>query len=222
IFRRARLAILIAGYIGNGITSHDITKLELAYTRFTEMCDFSEQAEWYLGLAYMDCILELQDWSAFEAFVLESKLRSDECFLQGICLRLEQIAATQRNGVHDGAIEFLQALVAGSTKMVQETARAALKRLGIIDGSGRDSNGSAQYKSKSQSDQPTSQAHRDSLPPVWDPVWHTATRSTLLKAVQQKERAKANIDEMPGHFNKIIENMAISSSLDDVHEALQS
>ncbi|KAF9081485.1 hypothetical protein BGX27_004881, partial [Mortierella sp. AM989] len=222
IFRRARLAILMAGDIAGGISSADIGKFESAYNNFTAMCDFSVQAEWYSGLAYVDCILEFQNWSAFEAFVLESKFKSDECFLQGICLRLEQIAVIQRNGVHDGAIEFLQALAADSTKMVQKTAQAALMRLRVIDSSGRDLKDSAQHMSKSHSDQPISQVHQDNLPPVWDPVWHTATKSVLLKAVQQNERAKVNIDEMPGQFTKMIENMAIPSSLDDVHEALQS
>ncbi|KAF9081388.1 hypothetical protein BGX27_004951, partial [Mortierella sp. AM989] len=211
------------------------------------MCDFSVQAEWYSGLAYVDCILELQNWSAFEAFVLESKLNSDECFLQGICLRLEQIAATQRNGIHDGAIGFLQALAAGSTKMVRRTAQAAFKRLEDIDSSRCDLKDSAQHMPKTHSDQPISQVHRDSLPPVWDPAWHTTTRSTLLKAVQRKERANVNLDKMPSqldginqsiksssdetaaelnmantNIDKIIKNIAIPSRLDDVHEALQS
>ncbi|KAF9079015.1 hypothetical protein BGX27_007268, partial [Mortierella sp. AM989] len=106
--------------------------------------------------------------------------------------------------------------------MVQETARGVFKRLGAIDSSGRDLKDSAQHMSKSHSNQPISQVHRDSLPPIWDPVWHTATRSIHLKAVQRKERTKANIDEMPGQFAKIIENMALPSSPGDVHEALQS
>ncbi|KAF9079573.1 hypothetical protein BGX27_006233, partial [Mortierella sp. AM989] len=100
--------------------------------------------------------------------------------------------------------------------MVQETARAAIKRLGVIDSSGRDSKDSAQRMSKSHSDQP------DSLPPVWDPVWHSATGSILLKTIQQRERAKANIDEMPGQLSKTVNNMAIPTCLGDVYEALQS
>ncbi|KAF9081303.1 hypothetical protein BGX27_004989, partial [Mortierella sp. AM989] len=176
-----------------------------------------------------------------------SKLKSDEYFLQGICLRLEQIAATQRNGVHDGAIEFLKALAADSTKMVQKTAWTAFKRLGDIDSSGRNLMDSAQHMPKSHSDQPISQVHRDSLPPVWDPVWHTATGSTLLKAVQRKKRANVNLDKLPSqldiinqsikpssdettvesnmtntNIDKVIKNRAITSSLDDVNEALQS
>ncbi|KAF9082186.1 hypothetical protein BGX27_004616, partial [Mortierella sp. AM989] len=221
IFHRARLAILMAGNIADGISSTDIGKFESEYNNFTAMCNFSIQDEWYLGLAYVDCILELQNWSAFEAFVLKSKLRSDKCFLQGICLHLEQIVVTQRNGVHHGAIGFPQALAAGSIKIVQKTARAALKRLGVIDSFERDLKNSEHDMSKSHSDQPISQIYRDSLPPVWDSVRHTATRSILLRAVQQKEDARVNND-MSSQSTKIIEDMVIPSSLGDVHEALQS
>ncbi|KAF9079427.1 hypothetical protein BGX27_006463, partial [Mortierella sp. AM989] len=131
--------------------------------------------------------------------------------------------------------------------MVQKTARSAFKRLGVIDSSGCDLEDSAQHMSKSYSNQPIPQVHQDSLPPVWDPVWHTATRSTLLKTVQRKERANVNLDNLSSHLDginqsiksssdetaaelnmantdidKIIKDIAVPSSLDDVHEALQS
>ncbi|KAF9101881.1 hypothetical protein BGX27_011288 [Mortierella sp. AM989] len=198
VFRRARLAIAMVGYIANGVIGTDLSKFESAYNFFTAMCDISVQAEWYPGLAYVDCILELYNWPKFEAFVLQSKLKSDKYFLQGICLRLEQIAATQQNEIHDGAIGFLQTLAQSSAEIVQKTAQAALKRLEAI--------GSIVLDSKN--------ATRDDLPPVWDPIWHMSSRNTLLKAVQLKELANTNIYEMPDRLNDI--NQSITSISADV------
>ncbi|KAF9159690.1 hypothetical protein BGX20_002833, partial [Mortierella sp. AD010] len=209
VFRRARLAIAMAGDISNGISSADLSSFVSAYDKFTAMCDFSVQDEWYLGLAYVDCILEQQNWPAFEEFVLQSKLKSDECFLQGICLRLEQIAATQQNEIHHGAIRFLQALAASSIKTVQKTANAVIERLRVSSGTGVDSKDTMSHMMRVHSDHLIPQTHQDVLPPIWDPIWHTTTRSTLLKAVQQKKRINANIDEMPGRLDDI--NQSINS-----------
>ncbi|KAF9110285.1 hypothetical protein BGX27_006564, partial [Mortierella sp. AM989] len=247
IFRRARLAILMAGDIAGAATSVDLNKLESAYDKFTAICDFSEQAIWYQGLAYVDGILELQNWSAFEAFVLQSKLSMDEYFLQGICLRLEQIASTQQDEIRTNAIKFLQAVAASSPKAVQKTAQAALKRMEFAESSVCSSQDSRQQTPEKPFDCLTLQANRDFLLPVWDPIWHRVTRSTLLKAVQQKERTNKNIDEMHGHIvemksdiesgqaqtmaaldkantniDKVINNLPISSTLGDVEIALQN
>ncbi|KAG0008246.1 hypothetical protein BGZ80_003657, partial [Entomortierella chlamydospora] len=247
IFRRGRLAIAMAGDIANGISSADLGKFVSAYDNFTAMCDFSVQDEWYPGLAYVDCILEQQNWPAFEEFVLQSKLKSDECFLQGICLRLEQIAATQQNEIHHGAIKFLQTLASSSIKTVQKTANAAIERLGISSSTRVDSKDTMPHMSKVPSVRSIPQAYQDNLPPVWDSIWHTTTRSTLLIAVQQKERTNANLDEMPGRLDDIdqsinsgfaqtstqlaiangnigiiMENIPTQASLDTVQEALRS
>ncbi|KAF9111580.1 hypothetical protein BGX27_004723, partial [Mortierella sp. AM989] len=220
IFRRARLAIVMAGDIASGVSSADPSKFESAYNSFTAMCDFSVQSEWYPGLAYVDCILELQNWSAFEEFVLQSKLKSDVCFLQGICLRLEQITVTQQNEIKDGAIAFLQALAAGPAKMVQKAAQAALNRLGDMGSFGCDSNEGTQHMLKTPSDRLIPQNHRHSLPPVWDPTWHTAIRSTLLQAVQRKERTNENLDKLSSHLDGI--NQSIKSTTDEVKCAVKS
>ncbi|KAF9980205.1 hypothetical protein BGZ79_006380, partial [Entomortierella chlamydospora] len=133
---------------------------------------------WYLGLAYVDGILERQGYSAFEAFVLHSKFNSNEYFLQGICLRLEQIAATQQIDISNGAIEFLQGLATSPAKAVQRTAQDALKRLDIA--------GKASPHSKdTTSGHLVPQCLRDDLPPIWDPIW-LKTESKLLKAVQER------------------------------------
>ncbi|KAG0001413.1 hypothetical protein BGZ79_004710 [Entomortierella chlamydospora] len=247
IFRRGRLAIAMAVDIADGISSPDLGKFVSAYENFTAMCDFSVQDEWYPGLAYVDCILEQQNWPAFEEFVLQSKLKSDECFLQGICLRLEQIAATQQNEIHHGAIRFLQALAASSIKIVQKTANAAIERLRISSSTGVDSKDTMPHTLGVHSDRLIPQTYQDVLPPVWDPIWRTTTSSALLKAVQQKERANANIGEMSGRLDDIdqsidsgfaqtstqlaiananigmiVENISTPSSLDIVQEALRS
>ncbi|KAF9151678.1 hypothetical protein BGX20_005355, partial [Mortierella sp. AD010] len=97
------------------------------------------------------------------------------------------------------------------------------------------------------SDRLIPQTYQDVLPPVWDPIWHTTTRSTLLKAVQQKEHRNANLDETPDRLDNIdrsihsrfaqtstqlaitntnigiiMENISTPSSLCTVQEALQS
>ncbi|KAF9094491.1 hypothetical protein BGX27_001413, partial [Mortierella sp. AM989] len=215
VFRRARLAIVMVGYIVNGVTSTDLSKFETAYNYFTAMCDVAKEAEWYPGLTYVDCILELHNWSEFEAFVLQSKFKSDKCFLQGICLRLEQIAAIQQHEIRNGAIRFLQGLAGNSEEIVQKTAQAALRRLGVNGSTALDLKDATQHLSKMSSDNSVIQAYRDGLPPVWDPIWHKATRSDLLKATQRKERLNMNIDNMAKDTPTI-------ARLGDVHEALQS
>ncbi|KAF9344739.1 hypothetical protein BGX26_003971, partial [Mortierella sp. AD094] len=212
VFRRAKLAIAMAGDIAGVISSADISGLQSAYDNFIAMCDFSVKYEWYLGLAYVDGILEHQSWSAFETFVLHSKFKSDLCFLQGVCLRLEQIAATQRNGIRHGAIEFLQALATSSAEMVQNTAQAALKRLDVVGRAGSHSKDATQHLLRTSSDRLVSQDRGDDLPPVWDPIWHATSGSKLLKAVQQRERAKSNLDEMPGRLDDIKQSITSSSS----------
>ncbi|KAF9398962.1 hypothetical protein BGX21_007011, partial [Mortierella sp. AD011] len=195
IFRRARLAVAMAGDISSVISSADISGLISAYDKFNEMCDFSVKHEWYLGLAYVDGILERQGWSSFEAFVLHSKFNSNECFLQGICLRLEQIAATQQTDISNDAIKFLQDLATSPAKTVQKSAQAALKRLGIVDKAGP-------HPKDGTSDHLIPQCRRDDLPPVWDPIW-LKTESKLLKAVQQRDQRNVIVDNIPTQ-NRVI------------------
>ncbi|KAF9108901.1 hypothetical protein BGX27_008187, partial [Mortierella sp. AM989] len=220
VFRRARLAITITGDIAGAISSSDFSKLESAYTNFIAMCDFSVQYEWYLGLAYVDGILERQGWFAFETFVLHSKFKSDVHFLQGICLRLEQIAATQRNEIHDGAIKFLQALATSSIEIVQKTAQPALKRLGVDCGAGPHSKDTTQHLLRTTSNSVVSQGRGDDMPPVWDPIWHATSGSKLLKAVQQNERAKLNLEEIPRRLDGI--KQSITSNSAEVKSAVES
>ncbi|KAF9346351.1 hypothetical protein BGX26_002157 [Mortierella sp. AD094] len=74
----------------------------------------------------------LKDWSQFETFVFKSKLKSNEKFLQGVCLYLECIVATQvAEDVRSGATRFLYALGSKPCKQIQQVAQGALLRLGI-------------------------------------------------------------------------------------------
>ncbi|KAF9113375.1 hypothetical protein BGX27_001703 [Mortierella sp. AM989] len=175
--RRLKQLLAMAGNIKDAVSSFDLSKLEPAYQNFKNICDFSIVNAWYEGLIYIDCVIERQDWPRLEKFVLESKLKSDENFLQGVCLRLEQIAATQKdNGVVSGARNFLQDLKAKSRPNVQEAALHALQRLEI--------------------DSSTNHESPDKLPPVWDPLWHSNSCNALLEAALSLSPNPANVNEI--------------------------
>ncbi|KAF9380274.1 hypothetical protein BGX21_002411, partial [Mortierella sp. AD011] len=241
IYRRGKLAIAVALNISQGISNIDLGEFVTAYNRIMEMCDFNIPHTWYPGLVYVDCALDLQDWSRFEKFVLESKLKSDECFLQGVCLRLEQVAVTQSvEEIRDGAIEFLYSLSMNPSKQVRLAAVAVLERLVSRDCT-RHSNTHTKHHVKAiKCTCTTYQDTRFCPPPVWDPSWHATSTGVLLKAVQQKKRNDKNTNETPAKLDNIkeavsfhasniqagvdflVENTNSESSSDEVRAALES
>ncbi|KAF9428199.1 hypothetical protein BGZ76_002022, partial [Entomortierella beljakovae] len=167
IYRRGRLAIGVIDDIKSAVLDFNIVAFESAYEKIMSMSDFNIKMEWYQGLLFLDCLLASDDILNFEKFVIESKLSKNEYFMQGVCLRLEQIASSHLN--HDvslGAQRLLQDLESNPATRVQATARIALNRL--------EATGSSTPRAPAES----------RLAPVWDSFWYSDTNSRLLKSVQ--------------------------------------
>ncbi|KAF9402217.1 hypothetical protein BGX21_010882 [Mortierella sp. AD011] len=252
IYRRGRLAIAVAVDIADGISNVNLGKFASTYNNIMEVGDFTMCAKWYQGLIYVDCTLALQDWSRFEKFVLESKLKSDEYFLQGICLRLEQVAVTQSvEVIRDGAIDFLRFLSKNPLRKVRQAAMTVIERL-VSSDCIKHNNASTKHHAKAiKCTCSAYQANHFGLTPVWDLSWHTTSSGILLQAVQQRKRNNKSMDEIPARFDTIretvepnasdiriaaetgdsnvqacvdilVENMTSKSSLNEVRAALES
>ncbi|KAF9919683.1 hypothetical protein BGZ67_001870, partial [Mortierella alpina] len=130
VFRRGKLAFVLAGNVSSMATKFDLASAESAYQNIKEIFDFSIQDRWYQGLIYVDYLVRQCSWWQLEDFVLHSKFQSDVCFQLGVVLRLEQIAVVQMDvAVRDGAIRFLTALGENPIPLVPEMVQSALRRL---------------------------------------------------------------------------------------------
>ncbi|KAF8977868.1 hypothetical protein BGZ46_007053, partial [Entomortierella lignicola] len=228
IFRHGLLAIRIAVDIATGIKNVDLGKFESAFKRIMEMNDFSIKASWYKGLVLLDSTIYVQDWIKFEELILMSNLKSNEYFLQGACLRLEQIAITQPNqGVRDGAIKFLRYILEKSSDNTQHVAFAALGRLGISHCATHDDSGIKRRVVSTTCSCTVLQNVRNDLPAIWDLSWHSESSAILLKRVQQERRnhrriedMATNVIEMRGDLNKLVDSAISLCSLNEVRHAL--
>ncbi|KAF9199245.1 hypothetical protein BGZ49_010667, partial [Haplosporangium sp. Z 27] len=225
IFRHGLLAIRIAVDIASGIKNVDRKKFESAFEKLMEMNDISIKASWYYGLVLLDSTIYLQDWTRFEEFILKSKFKSNECFLQGACLRLEQIALTHPNrDIGDGTIKFLHHILENSPKRAQQVALTALERLGTSHCArhGSDAN---RHTVSAKCTCSIPQNIRKDLPAIWDPSWYSASSAILLKRVQQAIQSRRDIRDTTTNvveLQKIVESPASPYSLDEVRTALDS
>ncbi|KAF9197402.1 hypothetical protein BGZ49_002181, partial [Haplosporangium sp. Z 27] len=226
IFRHGWLAIRIGVDIASGIKNVDWGKFESAFGKFMEMNDISIKALWYSGLILLDSTMYLQDWTRFEEFVLKSKFKSNECFLQGACLRLEQIASTHPNGdIRDGAIKFLYYTLANSPKYVRQVALTTLERLGTshcAKHNGRETN---RYTLSVLCSCSVPQVEQGGLPAIWDPSWHSTSSATLLKHIQQASQSRREIRDTATNVSEMrafVESASSLCSLDEVRSALKS
>jgi hypothetical protein len=130
IFRRGKLAIGIAADIGKIAVSFDITRFEAIYHKIKDMSDASIRLEWYQALMVADTYLAEQNFEAFGKFITHNKYNTKTKFIQGACLRLEQVATTY-DGQEIGkqAIELLKYFESHKVEIVRETARISIKRL---------------------------------------------------------------------------------------------
>ncbi|KAI8602510.1 hypothetical protein EDD21DRAFT_352680 [Dissophora ornata] len=190
IYRRGKLAFVLAGNISSIVTKHDLSRAEPAYQNIKKIFDISTQDRWYQGLIYVDYLVGQHSWEQFEDFVLYSKFQSDVCFQLGVVLRLEEIAVVQTdNAIRNGATKFLVALGTKPIPLVPEMVQSALLRLRISDGS---TNG--------RKDDMAIPLPPDDLRPVWDPAWQATPKGILLKAVQDRDQRNANVDNLPAQF----------------------
>ncbi|KAG0195814.1 hypothetical protein BGX28_000577, partial [Mortierella sp. GBA30] len=211
IYRRGKLAFLLAGNISSLATKLDLASADSAYQNIKEIFDVSVRDGWYQGLIYVDYLLAQHSWWQLEDFVLDSKFQSDVCFQLGVVLRLEQIAVVQTNtAISNGAIKLLIALGTKPIPLVPEVAQSTLLRLGILDGSTEGTKDDTATPPLPKS----SISNQDELRPVWDPAWHTAPKGILLKAVQNRDQRYANVDNLPVQFMNI--KQAIQSSDSEV------
>ncbi|KAF9345450.1 hypothetical protein BGX26_003109, partial [Mortierella sp. AD094] len=202
IFRRGKLIFAIAGNIKGIDSGLDLNDFETAYQNFTEICDFSVRSAWYQGLIYLDCVMDLQDWQRFESFVLKSKLRSNERFLQGACLRLEQIAATQTNdGVRYGAIKFLHVLGATSLGLVQQFVQIIMSRLCVYGETNHSIPGTMALIIPRPVSYFLPQVFQDDVTPIWNPIWQATPSDILLKVLKDKKLQVADANALSDRFD---------------------
>ncbi|KAG0005216.1 hypothetical protein BGZ79_006136, partial [Entomortierella chlamydospora] len=197
IFRYGKLAFALANDVKDIAVNMDISSFASAYDNLTQLCDFPKKYVWYQGLIYLNCAMGLKDWSQFEAFVTNSKLKSDERFLQGVCLYLERIVATQVNeDVRNGATRFLYALMSKSSRPVQKVAQSALQRLGIKTETGTFANGFLKLFASRSATCVVPQVSQEDIPPIWDPLWYSNPSNVLLRIVQAKMQRDKNISAL--------------------------
>ncbi|KAG9319156.1 hypothetical protein KVV02_001361 [Mortierella alpina] len=219
VFRRGKLAFVLAGNLSNMATKFDLASAESAYQNIKEIFDFSIQDRWYQGLIYVDYLVGQRSWWQLEDFVLHSKFQADVCFLLGVVLRLEQIAVVQRDvAVKDGAIKFLTALGENPIPLVPEMVQSTLQRLE------RQQNSTSGIKD----DMATPKTYQDDLRPVWDPAWLATPKGILFKAVQERDHRHAAMNNIPARLDAIQQALqshnskVAQPSLEDVHSALKT
>ncbi|KAF9947371.1 hypothetical protein BGZ70_002706, partial [Mortierella alpina] len=219
VFRRGKLAFVLAGNVSNMGTKFDLASAESAYQNIKEIFDFSRQDRWYQGLIYVDYLVGQRSWCQLEDFVVRSRFQSDVCFQLGVVLRLEKMAVVQTDAtVRDGAVKLLTALEETSIPLVPEMVQSTLRRLERLEGS----------PGGSKNDAATSQTLRGDLRPVWDPAWLAAPKGILFKAVQDKDRRDATLDTIPSEFKAIKQviqsqgSKVAQPSLEDVRSALKT
>ncbi|KAF9200067.1 hypothetical protein BGZ49_009724, partial [Haplosporangium sp. Z 27] len=226
IFRHGLHAIQIAVDIASGIKNADLGKFESAFKHIMEMNDFSFKASWYKGLVLLDSTIYVQDWTKFEEMILISKLKSNEYFLQGACLRLEQIAATQPSQeTRDGAINLLYYVLENSSKRVGQVALTVLERLGTFHCSKHNGYDANRHSVLITCICSASRTIRRDLPAIWDPSWYSTSSDTLLKNVQRLRQMQKNNGDVASNVAelcKLVESATSPCSLDDVRTALLS
>ncbi|KAF9107653.1 hypothetical protein BGX27_008675 [Mortierella sp. AM989] len=185
IVRRDKLALAVTTRVEEEALSFDPTKFESVYQNFSKTLSLSPQSAWYRGLMYVDCMMRRQDWSRLEQFILESTFASRDEFSQGLCLRLERIAATESvEEVRCGAIKFIRALETTSPLSVQHVAQYALQRL---EKNGHIKLSTARIHSNSSGGATSCKSPgepKGEIIPVWDPRWLTTSRNALIKIAQ--------------------------------------
>ncbi|KAF9172303.1 hypothetical protein BGX21_008883 [Mortierella sp. AD011] len=208
-FRNCRQVAKIARNLAamTQLSSYDI---ETLLQDIAKLCDFTLRYAWYRGLLYVDCVIGLEDWMRFEKFVVDSKLNRNRFFLQGVCIRLEQIVATHENvAVRDGATKFLEDLEMKFTGMVKKVAGEALERL-------KSSSDPDTHMTDAMSpDDSSLREFRSDLRPVWDPIWQATPASILFKVVQANQQQADIILDIPCQFQ------GINASLQDVGRNVQ-
>ncbi|KAF9291174.1 hypothetical protein BGZ68_004879 [Mortierella alpina] len=194
IFRRGKLAFMLAGNISNMAAKFDLASAESAYQNIKDIFDNSIRDGWYQGLIYADYLLGQRSWWQLEDFVLRSKFRSDICFQLGAVLRLEQIAVAQVD-VRNEAIKFLTALGEKHIPLVPEMVQNALLRLQSLK---RSTGGT-------KDDEATPKAYQGDLRPVWDPAWLAAPKGILFKAIQDRDARNATLNRLPTQVGAILQ-----------------
>ncbi|KAG0196034.1 hypothetical protein BGX28_000214, partial [Mortierella sp. GBA30] len=199
IFRRGKLVFALVGGIWKAAADLDLSSADSVYKNIKELFDVSIQDRWYLGLIFVDKLVGQQNWRQLEDFVLQSKLQSDVCFLLGVVLRLEQVAAVRADtSISNGAIKLLVALGTKPVPLVPEMVQSTLLRLGIPD----------DFSDGTKDDMAprllkASISSEDDLRPVWDPAWHATPKSILLTAIQNRDQRDANVDTLPAQFTVV-------------------
>ncbi len=118
---------------------------------------------WYAALRFCDLLIAHDNFVAFGVFVRQNHYQQHPNFLQGLCLRLEQIACTQADQeIQQNAQCLLERLHSDPAQhpAVMNAAERALARL---------------------------QAPDPSIKPVWAPFWFTPRSTELLVTARLRQ-----------------------------------
>ncbi|KAF9434259.1 hypothetical protein BGZ76_008316 [Entomortierella beljakovae] len=214
LFRRAFAGLSLFFNIKKMVSGDiDPSKFKDMLQQARDILEVNLQSAWYQGLLYLDSLIALQEWARFEEFVRNSKFKSDPSFLQGVCLRLEQIASTTTDlEIRNGALIYLYYFRADPREIVRDVAQRVLENLGMpVPTSNSASSANAQIIPRPVTHfiGPVRQ-----IPPVWDPFWHSPGKSTLLEEVLLKKTNESIIGNLPENLQRIEDK--ISSGFRDV------
>ncbi|KAG0286696.1 hypothetical protein BGZ97_007335, partial [Linnemannia gamsii] len=159
-------------------------KLWEAYQCFKDVFEIGNPrcASWYGELRFIDVLIGLGRLDLVGTLLEKDWEKREAPFLQGVCDRLERIACVQQDpSARDSALRLLKGFEADTwTQDVQRYARQTRHRLALI--------------------WPTpdieAMARLDEAPAAWHPFWQSNPSNPILKAVQEKSRRHAYINQL--------------------------
>ncbi|KAF9416235.1 hypothetical protein BGZ76_004698, partial [Entomortierella beljakovae] len=185
VYRRGRLAIGIIVDIKSAVLDFNIGAFDSIYEKVMSMSDVSIKMKWYQGLLFLDCLLGNEDLQNFEKYILHSQLRTDEDFIQGVCLRLVQLASTHSNQqVSLGAFRLLKDLETTLVGNAQAIAQLALDQMQMFNDDKLQSLCPINPQAPVSTTNIPQHVIKYKLLPVWNKAWYSDTHSFLLKSVQ--------------------------------------
>jgi hypothetical protein len=79
---------------------------------------------------FIDSLLAESKFEDFKLFIISSKYNTHDEFMQGVCLRLEQVVMTYENHeIGNQAIDLLKDIESLNTGLIQEVARLSINRI---------------------------------------------------------------------------------------------
>jgi hypothetical protein len=130
IYRHGKLAIGIVMDAKEIVVNFNIAKFEDIYNKIMDMKDFSINLGWYGALMFVDSLLVESRFEKLRMFVTNCQYKLDTKFIQGVCLRLVEVAVTHKDHeTSNQAIELLKYIKNHNTDSIQKTAKLSIERI---------------------------------------------------------------------------------------------